>query len=561
MTWTKTDGLISASNFLGEETLYYINNNEFLIPNYSDEQNLTPDTSIYRIPSIIKCNGGIIEAHNNLVEGYPSWISGQTLDLDGEGGFLVIDTANTYTMASLNMAWSDFADPQGNDFSYLSTKLAATAGVNGAPLGATRWVKNFANPRILTVTSNIPEGVVSPRRAFYESGTAATVKASAVDGNSFIGWKQLPANTILSANNPYTFTINSDMNLSAEYSTITARTVSVTKSGSFSATVSVSPQKDTYFDGDEITVTAKTHGINDFLGWSDGNNDLVRHITINGANIVLTANFTEYPYYLSWDFDQLTANNQTFTNLAANHAVDAENAGIMNYTIADTLNTIGTRNNKFTDGELINCVCRRTLVANFAHPDWLYIQFSTAGLSNLKVASKIASDNSIFSTQRMQYSLDGVNYTDFAVDNLTAENFTFNVWRHFEGVLPAEAENKANVYVRWIGDSNSQCLFAENQSAETQQYEYCYIADIIVIDKNFALDVKNVKTDGSYKIYAADSKVFVQAAKAGKAEIFGMLGQKVAEFKVENGLNTFAGLNAGLYIVRIGNEVQKVLVK
>jgi hypothetical protein len=557
-TWASTAGVISTGSYMGTESVFNINNNMFLTPNWSDTYNLKKDTVAYITPAILKCVGGIITAHNNVVDSLRPWLAGQTIDVNGNGAFIAIDTLNTYKMRNLNFSWGDFVDPVGNDFSYLSTKMPATSGVDGKVIGDPRWVKKFTNPRTLNVSANIPTAVVTPVRQFYENGATATVTASPVDGYRFNGWKNKADGTLISSNNPYTFSISSDMSIQADYSFLQVRNVAITVTGSKSASYTITPKKTTYYEGDVITLAVNKHYINDFLGWSDGNKDLTRTVTISGGDLSLSANFSEHPYILAWDFSQLTANNQTFKNLAANFAASSTNPGQMNYVMTDTIRTVSTRNNKFTGvgQELANCVARKTTSANFANPDYLYIRFSTKGLSNLKVKSDIATDNAIFKVQKMQYALDGKNYTDFALDTIKGDYTT--VWMHFEGKLPVAAENQDSVSVRWIADTNTERLFATGVTAS--DFEYAYISKIIVIDNNFTA-VRNIEEPQNFKVYTVANKLIIQGESNALAEIYTVMGQKIRETRIETGYNRYAGFNPGIYLVKIGTEVHKVLIK
>lgn len=557
-TWNNTAGVISTGSYMGTESVFNINNNMFVTPNWSDAYNLKKDTTAYITPAILKCVGGIITAHNNVVDSLRPWIAGQTVDVNGNGAFIAIDTLNTYKMRDLNFSWGDFVDPIGNNFSYLSTKMPATAGVDGKPIGDPRWVKKFTTPRTLNVSASTPLATVTPLRQFYENGATATVTASPVDGYRFNGWKNKADGSILSTNNPYSFTISSDMSIQADYSFLQIRNVAITVSGSKSASYTIVPKKTTYYEGDVLTLSVNKHSINDFLGWSDGNNQLTRTITISGGDVSLSANFSEHPYILAWDFDQLTTNNATFAKLESNHAKDALNKGYMIYMSADTLAKIETRNNKFTtEGkELYNCLTRKTPIENKTKPSYIYVKFSTKGLANLKVKSIYSTDNSFFKVQKMEYSVNGSGYTTFATDTISGN--IDQIWRPFAGKLPVAAENQDSVAVRWVSDPNTEQLFVTGTTAYA--LEQIYITNIIVIDNNFTA-VKNVAETQNFKIYSVTSNLIIQGESNATAEIYTVMGQKIREARLSTGLNEIKGFRTGIYIVRVGSLIQKVLIE
>jgi hypothetical protein len=339
----------------------------------------------------------------------------------------------------------------------------------------------FADPKNLTLVSNAEGAVVTPAMGVYESGTEVTISASEVVGFTFQNWQDTLGN-VVSAENPYTFNITSDTYLVAYYEELLSRAITIRLNGTNTATYSLSPAREIYYVGDEVTITVNAHYLNDFLGWSDGSKELSRSFVVaNDTTIV--ANFRQYPYMLAWDFCQLTANNTRFSSLEANHYVNEANKGEMNYVTGDTLAAdFQTRNNKFTaEGkELHYSALRRTPAANFDNPDYLFVKFSTLGYTHITVKSAIASDNCVHLVQKMQYSLNGSDYIDFAVDTLPSAEADWNqVWFPLQGTLPKEAQNREEVYVRWIADKTSERV--KLASLEEVAYEYLYISQIVIL--------------------------------------------------------------------------------
>jgi hypothetical protein len=475
-----TQGIVVTGTYLGQESEFNFHNNLFLVPYWENDLNL--HDSLYSAPRIISCRYGIINASHNLVEGYARWESGQNIDAEtGEGAFLALDTMPQYTMADLELSWSDFLNPEGGDYSYMYNIPLATAGSDGGPIGDPRWVMTFADPKNLTLVSNAEGAVVTPAMGVYESGTEVTISASEVVGFTFQNWQDTLGN-VVSTENPYTFNITSDTYLVAYYEELLSRAITIKLNGTNTATYSLSPAREIYYVGDEVTITVNAHYLNDFLGWSDGSMELSRSFVVaNDTTIV--ANFRQYPYMLAWDFCQLTANNTRFSSLEANHYVNEANKGEMNYVTGDTLAAdFQTRNNKFTaEGkELHYSALRRTPAANFDNPDYLFVKFSTLGYTHITVKSAIASDNCVHLVQKMQYSLNGSDYIDFAVDTLPSAEADWNqVWFPLQGTLPKEAENQEVVYVRWIADKTSERV--KLASLEEVAYEYLYISQIVIL--------------------------------------------------------------------------------
>lgn len=64
-------GLIQTGTYCGLASVYNINNNLLLVPDYVDE--LNPDASTITAPKILTCTGGSVYASNNVIQGYQSW--------------------------------------------------------------------------------------------------------------------------------------------------------------------------------------------------------------------------------------------------------------------------------------------------------------------------------------------------------------------------------------------------------------------------------------------------------------------------------------------------------
>lgn len=80
------------------------------------------------------------------------------------------------------------------------------------------------------------------------------------------------------------------------------------------------------------------------------------------------------------------------------------------------------------------------------------IDFETLGFRNIKLSSKQMGSNTGPRDFKLQYSLDGTNWVDFGQGITVGSNW--NAGTVDSVSLPAEAENKETVYVRWLNTSN-----------------------------------------------------------------------------------------------------------
>ena len=95
----------------------------------------------------------------------------------------------------------------------------------------------------------------------YEAGSACTVTATVADGYVFLRWEE--DGVTVSESNPYTFTVNKNVSLTAITQPLTPQ--------SFTVTVTGGTGGGTFTAGTEITVTATVAADEKFVGWlSDG---------------------------------------------------------------------------------------------------------------------------------------------------------------------------------------------------------------------------------------------------------------------------------------------------
>lgn len=384
----------------------------------------------------------------------------------------------------------------------------------------------------------------------------------------------------------------------------TKAAVNVTVSGSTTATLKIEPEKAIYFVGDEITLSVDLHdGLNTFTGWSDGNTDLTRTVTLTG-DLNLTANVVSANYEMLWDFCQLKdGNNKTLTlPLAANHAASAENPGTFGImtvehsadkaTYADTT-SCQTRNNKayiYNDskepvlfmaallrtrldsvvveqeekatgykGELTNACCK--------NPDYYYIKFSTKGMTGVKVASVILAEARMHKTTKVEYSLDNKTYNTLTTVTIDSVG---DAWRDANITLPAAAENQDAVYVRWIGDTESPIVGpgmagtdkdGNGYPVSRKYYTYQFIGNIKVTAETGGAAIEELEAEAGAALVVAQNgnQVTVSNAEAATVELYAANGALVASQAVIDGTATITLPAHGVYYIKAGKDAKAVV--
>lgn len=124
-------------------------------------------------------------------------------------------------------------------------------------------------------------GTVEGQNGEYKEGETVEFKAIPADGYYFTKWSNG------STDNPLTITIsNKDIILTAQFAQSPLVTISASDNGTIDTEVNAR-----YAPGSSVTVTAKPADGCFFMGWSDGNTDNPRTVTIGNENISLTALF------------------------------------------------------------------------------------------------------------------------------------------------------------------------------------------------------------------------------------------------------------------------------
>lgn len=369
--------------------------------------------------------------------------------------------------------------------------------------------------------------------------------------------------------------------------------------GSTTATVTIQPEKAIYFVGDEITVSIDLHdGLNTFMGWSDGNTDLTRTITLSG-DLNLSANVVSADYEMLWDFCQLKdGNNKTVTlPFASNHAANAGNPGafgIMTYS-ADALAYVDTtgcqsRNNKAyiyngseepvlfmaallrsrldsvtVDQEEAAAGYKEELTkACCPNPDYSYITFSTKGMTGVKVSAVLLAEARMHKTTKMEYSLDNANWNTLTTITIDSVG---DCWRDAIATLPAAAENQDVVYVRWIGDVDSPIvgpgMAGTDKGAKPvsrKYYTYQFIGNIKVTAEAGGSAIEEAQAETAALVVAqSGDQVTVSNAEAATVEVYAANGALITSEAVVNGSATVTLPAHGVYYIKAGKDAKAVV--
>ena len=160
----------------------------------------------------------------------------------------------------------------------------------------------------VTVTVNDPAMGSVEGAGQYEKGAEVTLTPNPVAHHRFVNWTGDKTST----DNPLKFTIEGDVNLTANFEPIPQYTISVT----YDNTMGTVTGDGTYYEGTEVTLTAKANGGYVFVKWGDEVTDESRTFTA-GVDLpeTLTATFkAAVPRAWAYDLRQVeNGENYEFT--------------------------------------------------------------------------------------------------------------------------------------------------------------------------------------------------------------------------------------------------------
>jgi hypothetical protein len=307
----------------------------------------------------------------------------------------------------------------------------------------------------LDVTPNIPEaGTITktPNYDTYDEGMTVKLQANRNFGYRFVKWAD-SLGQVLSTANPYNVTIDANKNIIAVFDTITTYACNVNIAGTKWAEVQLTPQpvKGKYEAGTVVTMKAVPNAVANFSRWEDNTTALQRTITVNG-NQSFTATFTELPFIVGWNFKT----SSPLISRTGDFYSETTNIGMIS--VHDPNGSpVSWAANASTLSPSYPSIRFGTPAAEFkTKRRYLQADFSTLNYRNIQVTSLVSAISQAYSVQALQYSLDNVNFTELARVDITS---VYNAgWKTLSATLPADAEEKKRVYIRWVADATSPVL-------------------------------------------------------------------------------------------------------
>lgn len=335
-----------------------------------------------------------------------------------------------------------------------STKQQGFADVhiNGLLNGTVQQVEQYT---LSAAVSTVGAGTVkvSPAGTVFDAETSITVTATKNFGYKFVNWTDAN-NQVVSTDEAYTFSISANTALKANFEKINTYALNYkVEGGAKDYMISASPvptvveEKNMYEEGTEVTLTASSNDILTFTNWNDGETGAERKIKMN-ADQSFTAAYSAKDFIAGWDFYKSAREGRTADFAAEDNDVDQlilRDADGNTYTWLDKSNSAGGYEGK---NAAVNWTSKKTKPLGETY--W-QTKVNATAFTDIKVKSSMLYNYNAYETYNVEYSLNGTDWTKVGAIKMPGAK----AWTDGEFTLPSDANNKAEVYIRWIADKTS----------------------------------------------------------------------------------------------------------
>lgn len=335
-----------------------------------------------------------------------------------------------------------------------STKQQGFADVhiNGLLNGTVQQVEQYT---LSAAVSTVGAGTVkvSPAGTVFDAETSITVTATKNFGYKFVNWTDAN-NQVVSTDEAYTFSISTNTALKANFEKINTYALNYkVEGGAKDYMISAFPVptvvegKNMYEEGTEVTLTASSNDILTFTNWNDGETGAERKINMN-ADQSFTAAYSSKDFIAGWDFYKAAKSGRTADFAAEDNDADQLILRDAEGNAYDWLD----KSNSASGYEGKNAAVNWTTVSTkpLGETYW-QTKVNATAFTDIKVKSSMLYNYNAYETYNVEYSLNGTEWTKVGAINMPGTK----AWTDGEFTLPSDANNKAEVYIRWIADKTS----------------------------------------------------------------------------------------------------------
>ncbi len=317
-------------------------------------------------------------------------------------------------------------------------------------------------PSYTLSTSASPEeaGEVSvyPVGTEFDEGTEVNLTASKNFGYNFSHWADENDETV-STDNPFTFSMDSNMVLKAVYETLNTYALNLTvEGGANDYMITISPEgtmvdeQRLYEEGTTVSLSAMDNPILTFTNWGGGETSADYSVTMTD-NMNVTAVYSAVDYVVGWDF--YTSNNGGRSADFYSNTDNEASALVLRNANGDITTWLDKSEEGAGGYEGAPAAVNWAAIA-----DNYYYQASVNAkdFTDLAIEAQLLVNYNAYSKYFVEYSLDGTTFTTVDTFNILARK----VWYQENCTLPEEADHAEVLYIRWIPDYTSDLIGTES---------------------------------------------------------------------------------------------------
>ena len=301
------------------------------------------------------------------------------------------------------------------------TTVASTSASYNFTLSADRTlVANFTPIYTVAVSAAPSAGGTVSGGGTFASGSSVTVTAAANAGYQFVNWTE--GGTAVSPSASYTFTLNADRTLVANFTPVYTVAVSALPSAGGTASGGGS-----FTSGSSVTVTANASANYQFVNWTEGGTEVSTSASYTftlGGDRTLVANFTQIMYTVgvsaSPSADGTVNGGGTFASGSSVTVTATPSTGyhFANWTEGGTVVSSDASYAFTLSGN-------RTLVANFAQTTYtVAVSASPSAGGTVSGGGTFASGSPVTVTATANTGYQFVNWTEGGTVVSTSANYT-----------------------------------------------------------------------------------------------------------------------------------------
>lgn len=359
---------------------------------------------------------------------------------------------------------------------------------------------------VVSSSSSAGDVDVFPVGDNFEENTEITLTANKKFGHKFVNWINSDTDDIISSDNPYSFNLSSDINITAVFEVVPTYHLDVNvMNGAADYMVAVSPEgnivdgKLRYEEGALVTLTASENQLFSFNNWSTGESNAVTSVSMT-ADVEIDAVYSALDYIVGWDFYKAGSIGRP-----ADFYSKEENE-----TSALILRTLAGNTSGWLDkSEIASAGYEgKPAAVNWQNLDQKYyyqIAFNAKDFTDISVSSSMLFNFNAYSIQQIEYSIDGENFTK--LDEIVMSNA--KTWYNKVVNLPSDADHEENVIIRWIPNYSSSVVGSSTEKDGTAIAEIFVFGNESIFDDGLAPEVvSTIPTEGAVNASATGKIVF-----------------------------------------------------